>query len=404
MIKIILNDLPSFYKKSNLYKNFNISNNIDDKHIFIPEKYFTNNISINNNKDLIKILNIFNFWLFDELFFEIFDFIYKNNDSLLYLLNKYIQHNIYCLKNFKNELKIICIDFINNFSLYNSDNLQLDFTIEHSNFFLLLIKFINIPSTKLTNFATQNNLFTILKWIKYKNFLNINSNDYVNSIDNNNLDMIKFIEYYDIQKNYDSRFINRIVENGNLDLLIWVKQLKPHCPWNEYTCCIAAEYGYLEILKWLRNSNPQCPWEQSIFRMASFNGHLNIIKWIIEQNPDFEIDIYTSNFAIVNKHLHIIEWINQNNFIIDNEICNYIAEKNDLETLKWARSLNPPLYWNEDTCMWATYNGNLEMLKWLKSQKPECPWLNGPFGQCYWIAQQNNDNNIIDWINLNFNN
>ena len=54
--------------------------------------------------------------------------------------------------------------------------------------------------------------------------------------------------------------------------------------------------------------------------------------------------------------------------------------------------------------MWATYNGNLEMLKWLKSQKPECPWLNGPFGQCYWIAQQNNDNNIIDWINLNFNN
>lgn len=44
------------------------------------------------------------------------------------------------------------------------------------------------------------------------------------------------------------------------------------------------------------------------------------------------------------------------------------------EGLKWARSLDPPLPWDETVSYMAIVGGRSDMLAWMLSQKPPCPW------------------------------
>merc|ERR1712224_965414 len=82
------------------------------------------------------------------------------------------------------------------------------------------------------------------------------------------------------------------------------------------TSTSAAAGGQLETLKWLRSLDPPCPCS----------------TWV----------------------------------------CNYAAEKGDLEMLQWAREEGCP--WEEMACMMAARGGHLEVLQWLRSQRPPCPW------------------------------
>ena len=54
--------------------------------------------------------------------------------------------------------------------------------------------------------------------------------------------------------------------------------------------------------------------------------------------------------------------------------CTVAARNNDLGTLKWLRSCEPPCEWEEETLTAAAEGGHIGVLEWLRSCEPPCPW------------------------------
>jgi len=79
-IFIYLDSIPPFYHKSNLFRRF-YDYGCDD--IYIDKKYFKTDIKILSIDDLFELIEIIKYWFFDEVPFEIYDYVVKNKNTIL---------------------------------------------------------------------------------------------------------------------------------------------------------------------------------------------------------------------------------------------------------------------------------------------------------------------------------
>lgn len=244
--------------------------------------------------------------------------------------------------------------------------------------------------TDLVKYAAIYGYIEILKWTKENGFPNTNkikdvhdTHDIVctQGARSGHLNIIQWGLANGCVCN--SRTFTRAVKGGHLDILKWLYEFK--CYYNEEGAYYdAAKYGRMEIILWLIENNYSGTNEIAIG--AARGGKLEILKWTKDNNFYWYDDIIL--YGIESHNLEIVQWLIKNGcnmghyvirdvyvtaieekqweifkWLVENgypnkRVCEYAAETNNLEMLKWAR-----LYgcdWNE-TCYEATANGHISL-------------------------------------------
>lgn len=181
----------------------------------------------------------------------------------------------------------------------------------------------------------------------------------------------------------------------HFELLKWARA--NGAPWaDERVCAAAARAGRLDILQWLRDEG--CPWNSIVIDAGLEGQHLELCCWALANGcpDDAEIggdaleelwalsahaeafDCLETLFAlglggfergrIISAALdhcseELFEWAKGHGFAAWKPgTAAGLAEKDELDTLRWAHARGCPL--DADVCMTAVLRGNLEVLRW----------------------------------------
>ncbi len=223
-------------------------------------------------------------------------------------------------------------------------------------------------ANNLSRAATNGNL-NIIKWgsIHYNNIFNHLHIDLLAS-KNNNFHIIKWM--YNNSYHIAAKCIDNAASNGNINIIKWFYSIG--IMGTAWTCTFAALGGHLETLKYLYSMN--VPLRSEVCEDAIANGTrrgLKVLIWAIKNGCPLGPNVLAA--AVINNNLNLV---------------------------KYLRSLNPPCPWNETACHEACFNGNLEMLKLLRNRWIKCPWDS----ECYHyakISESNNKDKILKYLKTN---
>lgn len=112
----------------------------------------------------------------------------------------------------------------------------------------------------------------------------------------------------------------------------------------------------------------------SVTFYATRNNNLELLKWSRSQPSPSILGTYILNLAARNGNIEILEFLMTFKPCLSSTIINSAILGDNLETLKWLRSLNPPCPWGTEACAQAAALGKLDILQWLRAEDPPCPW------------------------------
>ena len=369
MTELNQDTVPEFLRKSDLYKNFDFTNN--ESVFTIPDKYVKFDTNVNTFDDLVSLLHVLRFWLIDETPFEIFDFVIKNNNKLDYssiyeefdgmkaieeikILNREFDMSLkkseekYDSFRFieKNEPKSIIDYVIRNgymnlvkyFNQCNFEPREDDFNLnKNSSYWALLNGHFEIFEYILDNgcelneaclkFSCQDKDIRFLTYLlkpnkfrqRFYDFsITIGSKD--NSITEKSkyythlkfaaesgiLDNIKLLRKRNFDWNID--FMQELAYNGYIECIKYAHE--NGCPWDVYTCEVAARNGKLECLKYLHENG--CPWNHHTTTSAGNNGNLDCLKYAYENGCLVSQNLLLN--SLYNKNLEIFKYAYENDF------------------------------------------------------------------------------------------
>lgn len=162
----------------------------------------------------------------------------------------------------------------------------------------------------------------------------------------------------------------RAVQRGHFEVLKWSQKVGVLCPLHTVVFSKAAAFGNIDIMNYLWKIS--CPYDEHLCSKAARNGHLHILKWARSQNPPIQWDEYTFINAVKYGDEEILNWLYLEKCPWNESTCEAAAKAGNLHLLKWLRNLK--CQWDERTCSGASSSGNIKILKWARSQNPPCPW------------------------------
>jgi hypothetical protein len=150
----------------------------------------------------------------------------------------------------------------------------------------------------------------------------------------------------------------------------------------------AISSGQLSILKWMMETDKPTVSDSMnllgsddmdlVVRSISTRRH-EIFHWFLDTTSfmmvDYELMI---DMAAKCGNLHALTYIHSkvgSSGFCFNHCCDDAALCNHMDVLKWARSVDPPLQWSEETCRIAVKWRNWDVLHWLRTRNPPCPWI-----------------------------
>lgn len=112
----------------------------------------------------------------------------------------------------------------------------------------------------------------------------------------------------------------------------------------EYAGWMAYQYGHVEMLEWMEDKH----WvpalvNENVFSVAGDGGHIEVLKWML------------NNIRGCQRQ---------------SEICEHLAMRGHLETLKWARKKG--FIWNSETTEGAAFHQRKETFVW--AVENGCPY------------------------------
>lgn len=274
-IELSPDNIPNFLKSSDLYKNFDFSE--EDNVFRVPTKYIKYDTKVNSIEDLINLIHVIRFWLIEDIPDELYDFVMKNDDlDYSYILEEF--DNMKLVTEIKILTKIV---------------IQIDTIIKFG-----CINFLKYFHRKFYTF-NENSIYSAIDSKQFEIFeYLINSGCKVNAL------CIKRV-----CQDEDSRYLKMVIDKCRKILLkipksesceFWSLQIATKSGKLENMkllhqigfekdisiCQIAACYGFLECLKFAHKNG--YPWDNSICSIAIENYNLNCLKYAHENGCDFD--------------------------------------------------------------------------------------------------------------------
>ena len=343
------------------------------KHPLMLFEYAINN----KNFKLLKFLHDYNYR------FDI-DKLEVNIDNLNYILKmqsfielEEFSYNVYVYMHKIKKIKEIFVD------------IEIENKFENKPFRQLISMFFN-NDLKLFQFAIDNKYFKLLKFLHDYNYCyDLNPCKYAAQI--GCFETIKFLHEiceskWDFSTNIlESEISYYASKYGNLELLEYVN--KNGCPIFITSCIVALEHNHSDCLvyayKNLYDKKLRIPTykKDNMVKIAVVNGDLNSLKFLHENN--FKINNSVCEFIANTNNLELLKWIHQKNFRIHPNTCAIAALNNNLEMIQYAHENK--CSWDTNTCANAALKNNIEILRYAHTNG--CPW---DAKTCAFAAQQNN--------------
>ena len=288
-INLTINDIPPYLKLSKLYET--LTENEGNESFDISKEFFKNELVINNFKDLISYIKIFDYWMINNTPDEFYDWIFKNKDKI----NMDLLNELFHMNDLINQIKII----------------------------------INTHINKLCNYYSSIGNVVLLKHAHKNGYPWFNNRIIFIAIKNGHLECFKYA--YENGCISNEWICSYIAIYGHLKCLKYAHE--NGCIWNEETCHNAAENGNLECLKYAHENG--CSWDENTCNYASEKGHLECLKYAHENGCPW--DEYTCSNAAKNGHIECLKYAHENGCIWLREwMCYYAATGDHLECLKYA--------------------------------------------------------------------
>merc|ERR1739848_96118 len=184
------------------------------------------------------------------------------------------------------------------------------------------------------------------------------------------------------------------IQMGHLRTLKWLRD--EGCPLCYDAVPHAAFFGRTGILEWLRSEGYEfC---ERTLNSAALGGELETVKWLRSLDPPIPWDETTCLSAFDGGQLDVLKWMKcaacpwpDDRKIV--QAARSAAQQGRIEILEWLRSEG--IVFDERTCKAASAGGKLETLKWLRNLDPPCPWYQR---DCRSAAEVGGHTNVVDWI------
>ena len=253
-------------KNSSLYKSFKDEEELKEK---VSKKYIIDKIEINKLDDLTNLLHICQFWKIDELPWEIYDFIYKNQKSEKLKLEDYSEiQDTFTDYNKLSDIQVLLTIYADkipttyiNYRIpitINYDyNIEILFKTIIKNKKLNLLKWCNtkyIFSDRIMlpycEWVVLYNYPECLQYLIDNNYSIINNNCLVKAIENNNLECLKILHINKIK--WSDTHIKLGIEHKSKECVEFLQNNKclyeeEHFKEQEETKMWCINYGHLSF-------------------------------------------------------------------------------------------------------------------------------------------------------------
>lgn len=154
------------------------------------------------------------------------------------------------------------------------------------------------------------------------------------------------------------RVANAAISGGQLRFLKYLYRAQRYRP-HRTACTLAVKYDNVEILKWLRGYTEY----YDIYDDACIYGSLNIVQWAVERCIGGGLYYCHFQLALRVGHLSIVRWFyEEKHFTFDERTCAIAVRGNQLELLKWLRSVGCP--WDANSRRLTSTLDNIETVQW----------------------------------------
>jgi hypothetical protein len=326
--KINLNNIPTYFKESELYKNSVLSNTFE---IDINIQYTKFDKLINNIEDLCHFLDTIQYWKFSKKNYpiEIFDIL--DNYRITELFSYHIKHKYV-------ELNIIEeISFLNKKRPNRSykPKIQLKKTLLY------------LEGNNLIEEAAENGYFGLVKYAQKIGYL-ITDVVALRAAEKGHVNILQYV--------FDNITSMLYTEHHTFSSKIVHNDLQPKCYFNligKY----AAKNGHLDCLKLAHNFGIKL--DKHIPINAAIRGHLDCLKYAYENGAPLTKEVcYYSAIG----HLQCLEYAHKNGCIWDSKLYEHAIIGGDLDSIKYAYENG--CTWNDKICEDAALLNFLDILKY----------------------------------------
>lgn len=182
------------------------------------------------------------------------------------------------------------------------------------------------------------------------------------------------------------------VLGNHFNILKWARE--NGYPWDERVCYIAALKGYDEIFKWAVSN--ECPRSAIACNYIAKRGKLGMLMWAFENGCPINTETFI--VAIECEHHDIVQWISSKGIIKLFTSCEYAAKMGYTKLLKYLYHCGTGWRLSESVCNYAAERGDLDTIKW--ARRNGCPWNEMIYG-CVFKNEnitKEKKHEIIDWI------
>ena len=412
-IELNQDNIPEFLKDSQLYKNFDFT---DEDSIKIPTKYFKSDTSVNSFEDLINLMHVNRFWMVEDTQFEIYDFVLNNKKigSKLPFVGKKDYEQFSNMQAYK-ENEILtgnCIKPLDanekrmegyRYEIKKKPCQMINYAIRRGYF--NLVKYFHknrkkYPWNVCSSFWAMKNLHFDIFMYLVETKCSINDGCLILACETRD---IRFLSY--LLENYKDRFLKSEIYVGYGEKLICrkinefsyikyaagcnlienVKLLRKHgfewhlevsellaccgylellkfayddgCPCNERTCITAASFNRIEVLKYLHENG--CILSAPVLIEATKSGNFEMIKYLHENGCPWNTHVCA---AATLFEVEILKYLHENGCPWDYRTTEFASEYNNIECLKYAHQNGCPIY--DNIFLDSLRNMNFEIFKY----------------------------------------
>ena len=325
MKHFVLEDVPTYLRVGTLWEHLSDNKQDDEKDeiLEVPLDCWKETDKVKNERDLLQMIQICEFWQLESLPTTAYDFIFKNPG-------------------------------IGQMLLVHDDFRQLNWSEDVS----LLIG----DKTKITKSGNMANQADYCIWDYEMNFIRKKMNTderlmlmLMFAVESGNMRMVKFLVGKGMKLTSD--LTGLACMNGHLECLKY--QHDRGCPWEEDTCTCASGGGHLELLQYAHTHG--CPWNHWTCMIAAEKGHFACLQYAHEQGCPWDEE--TCSDAAIMGHLECLIYAHEHGCPWNETTCSNAAFSGKLQCLKYAHEHGCP--WNsKKITMNATQGGHVTCLEY----------------------------------------
>ena len=186
------------------------------------------------------------------------------------------------------------------------------------------------------------------------------------------------------------QLIENAAKRGDLDMLIFLRSGPHPAPWRDLATHYAVSHP--TCLQWLVAQG--CPLDRDIATSVAAAGDLDLLKWLRSLNKQITWDESVTYEAASRADLPILRWLRSLTppIPLDSTCMTAAAAAGDMPMMEWLHGEGCPM--TASATMKACCKGHLRSLQWLRGLQPPCPWDES----CTTAAMQHDGLSIITWL------